>query len=204
MTCPHCGESLDASPVGRPCPQCGGLRRDATVSGQTAEGRVEFPSPTIAIGYPSPRPWQQQWQDILRALKPVERAYMTQGGLSNEDVRRDIENFFKVCRELADWLWQNTGVSKPTAIKRVHRSHYLRLADAMAQTAKHHTRIPTYQNPNPITARIAEIRVEPDGARVRIDWSRPTGAKGSRDALDLAQGCVRSWRRFLHEQGFNP
>lgn len=169
MTCPDCGESLDATPVGRSCPRCGGLRRDATVSAQTVEGHVEFPSPTIAIGYTSPRPWRQKWQDVLDALKPIERAYMTQESLSNEDVRRDIEDFFQACRELADWLWQSTGVSKSTVMRRVHGSHYLRLADAIAQTAKHHTRTPTKQNPNPITAGIAEICMGPDGARVRID-----------------------------------
>lgn len=196
MTCHDCGESLDATPVGRPCPRCGGLRRDATVSGQTAECHVEVPSPIIAIGYTSPRPWRQKWQDVLDALKPIERAYTTQEGLSNEDVRRDIEDFFKACRELADWLWQSTGVSKSTVMKRVHGSHYLRLADAMAQTIKHHTRT----GQNPITASIAEIRIGSNGARVRIDWSKTSSRKGSRDALDLARGCVRSWQRFLREQ----
>ena len=200
MTCPDCGESLDATPVGLPCPQCGGLRRDATMSVQTAEFHVEVPSPTITIGYTNPRPWRQKWQDVLDAQEPIERAYTTQEGISNEAVRRDTEDFFEACRELADWLWQRAGISKSTVMKRVHESHYLRLADAMAQTIKHHTRMSTKQNPNPITAGIAEICIGPVGARVRIDWSKPSGAKGSRDALDLARGCVRSWQRFLREQ----
>lgn len=200
ITCPDCGESLDASPVGQPCPRCGGLRRDATVLGQTARAVAVVPVPTIAIGYPISRPWQQKWQDILDALKPIERVYITKDGLSNEDIRRDIEEFFRICREMADWLWQNTSLSKGTVMKRVMNSHYLRLADAIAQTAKHHTRDVTRRNPNPITAGIAEIRVTPDGARVRIDWSRPRGSTGSRDALELARGCARSWRSFLREQ----
>lgn len=103
---------------------------------------------------------------------------MTKDGLSNEDVRRDIEGFFRACREMADWLWQNTSLSKSTVMKRVRNSHYLRLADAIAQTTKHHTRTVTNQNPNPITAGIAEIRITGDGARVRIDWSRPSGSTG--------------------------
>lgn len=97
---------------------------------------------------------------------------------------------------MADWLWQNTGVSKAAVMQLVSGSHYLRLADAVAQTTKHHTRT----GKNPITASIAKVRIGPDGARVRIDWSRPGGARGSRDALDLAQGCVRSWLRFLRRQ----
>ena len=204
MTCSDCGESLDATPVGRPCPRCGGLRRDATAPGQAAECYVTGPSPTITIGYSSPRPWRQKWQDVLDALKSVERAYESQEDLSIEDVRRDVEDFFQACRELADWLWQSTAVSKSTVMKRVHGSHYLRLADALAQTAKHHTRKPAKQNPNPITAKIAEISIGSNGARVRIDWSRPSGAKGSRDGRDLACGCARSWHRFLHEQGHKP
>ena len=201
MTCSDCGESLETNPVGRPCPRCGGSRRDATVLGQTAECRVEAPPGTIAIGYTSPRPWRQKWQDLLDALEPINYAYTTKDSLSNEDVRQDVEHFFQICRELADWLWKNGGVSKSIVMERLHGSHYLRLADAMAQTAKHHTRTPARQNPNPITAEIAEIFIGPDGARVRINWSRPSGAKGSRDALDLARGCVRSWQRFLREQG---
>lgn len=204
MTCPDCGESLDASPVEQPCPRCGGLRRDVTVLAQTARAVAEAPAPSIAIGYPIPRPWRQKWQDILDALKPVERAYMTRDGLSNEDVRRDMEDFFRACREMADWLWQNTSLSKPTVMKRVRSSHYLRLADAIAQTTKHHTRTVTKQNPNPITAGITNILMTPDGgARVQIDWSRPSGSTGSRDGLELARGCIRSWRRFLREQNIS-
>jgi hypothetical protein len=166
------------------------------MAAKTVMGYVEAPPPTIAIGYTSPRPWQQKWQDVLDALKPIEHAYTTKESLSNEGIRRDVENFFEVCRELADWLWQNSGVSKDIVMKLVHGSHYLRLADAMAQTTKHHTRTGN----NPITADVAEVRIGPDGARVRIDWSRTSGASGSGDALDLARGCVRSWQRFLRKQ----
>jgi hypothetical protein len=133
----------------------------------------------------------------VAALEPIEHAYTTLKGLNNETVRRDIENFFNVCRELADWLWQNAGVSEQSVRQLIENSHYLRLADAMAQTTKHHTRT---GRRNPITANIAEMSGTPDGFRVRIDWSRPSGSSGSRDALELARGCVRSWRRFVRAQ----
>jgi hypothetical protein len=32
MTCSNCQTNLDEAPVGTPCPTCGSLRRDATVS----------------------------------------------------------------------------------------------------------------------------------------------------------------------------
>jgi len=161
----------------------------------TAQGVVHQPS--SVIGFTTPRPWKQKLQDLVDALEPIEHGYKTNQGLSSEGVRRDIENFFKICRELADWLWQNAGVSEQTVMQYVRNSHYLRLADAMAQTTKHHTR--TFGK-NPITAQIAELRGTPDGYRVRIDWSRPSGSIGSRDALELARGCVRSWRRFVRTQ----
>jgi hypothetical protein len=136
-----------------------------------------------------------KWQDLMNLLKQVETIYAAKEGVGNEDMRRAVEDFTTTCRELGDWLWQNTALTKNTVIQAIKRSPYLRLADSMAQTIKHHTRT----GKDPITAGIAEIRVGPDGARARIDWSRPSGASGSIDALDLTRGCTRSWRRFLRK-----
>jgi hypothetical protein len=160
---------------------------------------VEAFRPTIAIGYNSPRPWKQKWQDVLNALGEVKSAYTAKEGQGNEDVRRIVEDFIKTCRELADWLWQNTNVNKSTVIGLIRRSPSLRLADAMAQTTKHHTR--RSGKDDPITARITEIRVGPDGARAQISWSRASGANGSEDALDLARRCVKAWRGFFVRRG---
>ena len=101
---------------------------------QTITGRAVVNPPTIVIGYTAPRPWAQKLQDLVDALEPIEHAYTTNKGLSNEGVRRDVEDFFRYCRELADWLWQNAGVSKQAVMQLVKNSHYLRLADAIAQT----------------------------------------------------------------------
>jgi hypothetical protein len=163
---------------------------------QLATARGVVHAPTVVIGFTAPRPWRQKLQDLVDALVPIEHSYATNKGLSSEAVRRDIENFFRYCRELADWLWQNTGVNEQTVMQFVRNSHYLRLADAMAQTTKHHTRA----GKNPITAQIEEMSGNPDGFRARIDWSRPSGSSGSRDALELARGCVRSWKRFVRTQ----
>jgi hypothetical protein len=166
---------------------------------QTAVARVEVPRPTIAIGYNEPRPWQQKWQDVLHALEQLERAYATEEGQGNEDVRRVVEEFYKTCRELADWLWadrQNTGVDE-SAVRAFMRDDPLRLADAMAQTTKHHTR---WGN-DLITARVSEIRVGPDGARAQIGWSRASGESGAEDALDLARRCVVAWQDFIAQNG---
>jgi hypothetical protein len=167
---------------------------------QTAEVRVVVPRPTIAIGYNEHRPWRQKWQDMLHALEELDSAYATEEGQGNEDVRRMVEDFFEICRELADWLWQdkqNANVSESVVTGFVRGDPHLRLADGMAQTTKHHTR----KGNDPITARITEIRVGPDGARAQIGWSRVSGDSGSEDALDLAHRCVRTWRGFLSQNG---
>jgi hypothetical protein len=194
MSCPDCGEMLDDVPVGQPCPQCGGLRRDARALAQTATAKVEAFMPTIAIGYGDPRPWEQKWQDVLHSLQQIERAYTTRDFESNEDIRRAVEGFFKTCRELADWLWQNGGLEKSAVMKFVLDDPHLRLADAVAQTTKHHTR---HGKDDPITARIVEIRSSPVGVTAKIGWSRASGATGSEDARDLARECVQAWRKFL-------
>lgn len=194
MSCPDCGELLDDVPVGQPCPRCGGLRRDASPTAQTATARAEAFMPTIAIGYGDPRPWEQKWQDLLHALQEIERAYITREFESNEDVRRAVEGFFKTCRELGDWLWQNGGYDRAAVLKFMLDDPHLLLADAIAQTTKHHTR---HGKDDPITARITEIRSSPVDVHATIGWSRASGATGSGDARDLARECVQSWRRFL-------
>ena len=195
MSCPDCGAGLDDVPVGDPCPQCGGLRRDATVLAPTVTAHVTVPRPTIAVGYTGPRPWQQKWQDVVDALHRVEAAYATTEGLGNEQLRRTVKGFFEICRELADWLWQSTSLDKDAVMDFVHGDPDLRLADAMAQTTKHHTRT------GGITARITGIRVGPDGTSAEIGWSQVSGTNGSEDALELARKSVEAWRRFLAQEG---
>jgi len=127
---------------------------------QTAEVRVVVPRPTIAIGYNEHRPWRQKWQDMLHALEELDSAYATEEGQGNEDVRRMVEDFFEICRELADWLWQdkqNANVSESAVTGFVRNDPHLRLADGMAQTTKHHTR----KGNDPITARIPRSASDP-------------------------------------------
>jgi hypothetical protein len=164
--------------------------------------------PAIKVTY-NLQPWQQKWRDVEHGLEQVERAYDTTQAPQhdNEYVRRVVEDFFKDCRELADWLWQDhqsTGLGKKTVMDFVMADADLRLADGIAQTAKHHSRRPSRLNPDPITARITDISTGPGGRDVKIGWSQPSGAKGSEDALDLARKCVDAWRRFLTGRGLKP
>jgi hypothetical protein len=144
---------------------------------------------------------------IADGFEQIQNAYATkesQGYYGNDQVRRVVEGFFKDCRELADWLWQDhedTGLDKPTVIAFMMTDPDLRIADGFAQTSKHHTRRGSRLNPDPITARIKDVSVGPSGSRVFIDWWRPSGAHGMEDALDLARKCVNAWQRFLADRG---
>jgi hypothetical protein len=195
MTCSDCSASLDDVPVNELCPNCGGERRDATVFPKTAHAKAQAPRPTLRIGYEQERPWQQKWQDLVDRREQIRQAYVTTTGLSNEQVRRIVEHFFAICRELADWLKQNAGLTQ--ALDFVTSDPYLRLCDAVAQTTKHHTR----EGKDPISARVMNISTGPHGISVEIEWTRPSGDNGSADALDLAERCVAAWQRYINRSG---
>ena len=174
---------------------CGGLRRDAVVHAQTALAVVAALNASVSIGYDPDRPWPQKWRDVKHGLDVLEAMY-AQNDLDNDVVRRQVEDFFKDCRELADWLKQQAG--KPQAMSYVHTDSDLKLCDGMAQTIKHHTRTPTSWNPDPITAWIATVY----GGKG--EWSSVSGANGTEDALRLARRCVAAWQRFFQREGLDP
>jgi hypothetical protein len=198
MFCPDCQADLDNVPVGKSCPSCGGSRREAVVQAGVALSAVATLTATASVGYNPQRPWQQKWRDVLHGLDVLRETY-GQNDLDNEVVRRQVEDFFKDCRELADWLRQSAN--RPEAMDYVHADPNLELCDGMAQTTKHHTRKPN-PNSDPITARIAWVH----GGHVRgeIEWSSQNGAKGTEDALDLAERCVAAWESFFRRYRLNP
>jgi hypothetical protein len=48
MTCPDCKTNLDNVPVGDPCPNCGSLRRDATIGAPTIGATAQVFTPTVS------------------------------------------------------------------------------------------------------------------------------------------------------------
>ncbi len=196
MFCPDCEANLDDVPVGDPCPVCGGPRRSAEAHAGVALMAVSSLKASASVGYNPQRPWQQKWSDVVHGLEVLEEIYR-RDDLGNEDVRRQVEDFFKDCRELADWLKQQAGT--PQAMSYVNTDPDLMLCDGLAQTVKHHTR----SGADPITARISWVHGG-SGVRVEIAWSTPSGATGIEDALALARRCVKSWERFFQQEGLNP
>jgi hypothetical protein len=201
MSCAECGANLDDTPTGEPCPACRGLRRNITHRAAASLVVVATMRASMTIEYAAVRPWQQKWRDVLDGLAEIERVY-DQEDMSNEPVRRAVEDFFADCRELADWLEENAAV--PDAQAFVLADPVLHLCDGMAQTTKHHTRRrPPDKDPDPITAQISRIEGG-SGVRAEIHWLSVTGKSGDEDALDLAHRCVAAWRRFFAAQGLDP
>lgn len=153
---------------------------------------------SASVGYNPVRPWQQKWRDIEGGLAVLEDLY-TRDDANNEDARRAVEDFFKDCRELADWLKEQAG--KPEAMVFVNTDPDLMLCDGMAQTIKHHTRS-SQRNPDPLTVRVAWVHTGP--IRVEIEWSRPSGATGTEDALGLARRCAAAWQSFFQQHNLDP
>src|SRR5215204_2443052 len=102
MDCPDCGTVLDNVPVGDQCPQCGGWRRDATATAGAVLAVVASIEASATVGYNPRRPWQQKWREVLNALNEMDAAYRQPR--DSDETYRIVENFYKVCRELADWL----------------------------------------------------------------------------------------------------
>jgi hypothetical protein len=127
---------LDSAAVSDPCPTCGGVRRGTVVQGRATLVGVATVTAHASVGFNPIRPWQQKWRDVENGLQVLEGFY-ARDYAGNEAMRRGVEEFFKSCRELADWLSEHGG--KPEAMAYVKSDPDLVLCDGMAQTVKHHT-----------------------------------------------------------------
>lgn len=154
--------------------------------------RMEASVPTIAQ-----RTWQRKWRDVQYARKLILDVYEGQH-LDVDDLTRRIEGFFKTCYELGDWIEEEKGLPAKAYAK---TPPTLELCDAIAQTAKHHTR---HQSGNPITAVVVELFSDRKGIHGDIAWTSNSGNNGRVDALILADQCVAAWESFFQQNGLNP
>ena len=89
MICPDCQQNLDDVPVGDPCPQCGGTRRNVVVQLPTARVVVSAMAPTVSIGYSLEPGWAYQWNGIQRHLARLREQYQGINTLGNVDVEAE-------------------------------------------------------------------------------------------------------------------
>lgn len=140
------------------------------------------------------RPWQRKWRDTRHAYDQLVEACKGPG-IHDDDFTRRIESFFKTCRELADWI--DKELTGRGAVTYVHTAPSLKIGDALAQTAKHHTR------DGGITAKVNELFLEANGARAEIVWTDRMSS-GTMDALKLADDCLAEWQQYFQQHGIDP
>jgi len=223
VMCDNCGADRRGIPNDAPC-TCGAYKETTPVGGATVMTRSSFPAPqtrpvatsttvnivfsaptpTIGIGFNTDQPWQELWQSALRRLDELDRCA---NGLFDDpdpafEWRRIPLDFCMECWDLKDWLQADPAV--PPAVQDLAGRYAINhpaisRAGDVANTKKHRGR-----KPNAIVARIDKMEVAPGGRRTfRIDWTEPSGTKGSRDALDLATTVVAEWRRFFSTHGLD-
>jgi len=143
------------------------------------------------------RTWQRKWRDVLHARQAIVDVYQKEG-LDADDFTRRIEQFFKTCHELGDWIEKQTGLPAKAYAK---SPPTLELCNAIAQTAKHHQHD---RGNDPITAQVDEVFGGADTKHADITWSRQSGPNGRIDALTLADDCIAEWRKFFNEHNLDP
>jgi hypothetical protein len=144
------------------------------------------------------RNWLRKWRDVLHARKTIFEVY--QGDqLDVDDFTRRIEGFFKTCHELGDWIEESTNLPAKDYAK---APPTLELCDAVAQTAKHHTRNPKLKDP--ITAVVVELFGDTAAIHADIAWTSNSRPSGRDDALMLADRCIAEWERFFQQNNLNP
>ncbi|AIC71929.1 Uncharacterised protein [Mycobacteroides abscessus] len=166
-------------------------------------------SPPAAVLYLQGRHWQHKYLDVLADLRVLEEVYSLPVGeeftrARAHELSRAAEGFFKTCRELADWIKEETGCE---AIEHVHATQGrtfpspLQLCDAVAQTAKHHTRSITKQKPDPISATAGMVYRGENGLQADIAWHTKQSGISTVDALALAKECITEWQSYLQDNG---
>lgn len=155
-------------------------------------------SAAVSIPVVAQRTWQRKWRDVLYARGCIADAY--QGAqLDVDDFTRRVEGFFKTCNELGDWIEESTSLP---AIAYARTGPALELGDAVAQTAKHHTRRPSRLDP--ITAVVVELFADQTGIHADVSWTSNSRGSGRIDALKLADDCIAQWRGFFQLNGIQP
>jgi hypothetical protein len=194
VTCTDCGQDLGNLAEGAPCPSCGSNRRthhrylhDHATATDSMSWQLEY----------GERQWQEQWLWLVRLYDDLAAIYSgSRLSQSTEEWRDTIRHFFVVCHHLADWLAKDQAlpvVARDDVWDFLNNDPELALARDFSNTDKHRTR----RRPTDRTVFISSITGGDAGPGVTIAWEISGSRQGTRDALELADGCLRSWRHFL-------
>src|SRR5215211_2011278 len=194
VTCTDCGYSLDDLAEGAPCPSCGSTKRTHHRYLHDQGTVTDSMSWQQELGE---RQWQEQWLRLVRLYDELAAIYSgSRLSQSTDEWRDTTRQFFVVCHHLADWLEKDQSL--PVAARDdvwdyLNNDPKLALARDFSNTDKHHTR----RSPADRTVFIASITGGDLGPSITVAWEVSGSRQGTRDALELAGGCLHSWRQFL-------
>jgi hypothetical protein len=155
------------------------------------------------IGHESLPSSEEKWSHVLASLGKIQLLY--DGGLKvsgNREAKRTVEQFFEECHALAELLDKDPAQPIPAGAQPAwefrKNDPALRDCSAMCNTSKHGGRDGKQGEGKP-EGRIVGTEMTPTGC-----WRFTIAVKASDgtvlrkpDALDLAERCVRAWRRYF-------
>ncbi len=201
-TCADCGGDLPSGLPGVPCPECGGTRRNISVTLPTVNVRTVAHVGSVEVGYgEGPRPWHDQWRMAEEGYRRVGHVY--RGAVSgNLACEKAVKDFWVACYHVQDHIEKDNAV--PAAVRSqvasaVDKSAPLRCCRAGANNYKHARRADGKE-----TARVAAVRTGGDGSSVTVEYVSGSGATTTWDALDLANQAMDAWRSFFGKVDLDP
>jgi hypothetical protein len=146
------------------------------------------------------RPWHEKWHRVLLGLATIHQSYSGELGFQSTVAWTEaISSFLGSAHHLHEWI--TLDKSTPASARSDAQSYmqsdtHLKIAEGFSNTDKHHTRKHGWQT------QISSLRCTSTGNQARVMWKDvATGDTGEIDVLDLAEGCVATWRSFFAVHG---
>ncbi len=134
------------------------------------------------------------WAAVELSLARMEQWRNTDEEVNITGFCLDVYGFFVTCYHLGEHIKLDPHAEVSAAdVTQVLATDPLRVAEAMANTFKHHTR-----HPDRTEARIAAVSGGPP-ATVTLEWQAR-----SLDGLVIAKQAMQAWKEFFAAQGLHP
>src|SRR4051794_19836323 len=98
-------------PPDRPCPGCGGSRRNVTVYGPSAMVAATAMVGAIVIEHNDDRAWWEMWEAAQAHLNGLREAYAKDSTIPSDEMQRIANGFFIACWSLKDWLVRDSTIT---------------------------------------------------------------------------------------------
>lgn len=145
--------------------------------------------------------WRGQWERVLRAYSMVDhyRGVLPKDGPERDAALDEMWDFFQQGYALKYAVIKDGAKSKADVEAFINGDEAMRLCRDVADGTKHHRLDASYQpaNPNWTTTEAVTTMMTPIGPNDQRNWFFTQVERGEWDMFELADECIRSWRRFL-------